>query len=86
MVDVRPTNAKLWARAIRIVRELSGLDDTAARKLIEKADRRAKVAVIMHHLGVNVGRAKELLVEHKGNLRAIVGDLGVDPGDGAPRG
>ena len=27
MVDVRPTNAKLWARAIRIVRTLSGLDE-----------------------------------------------------------
>ena len=27
MVDVRPTNAKLWARAIRIVRALSGLDE-----------------------------------------------------------
>src|SRR5262249_34090269 len=34
MVDVRPTNAKLWARAVRIVRALSGLDDAAARKLI----------------------------------------------------
>src|SRR5436190_12012662 len=28
MIDVRPTNAKLWARAIRIVRDLSGLDET----------------------------------------------------------
>ncbi|HWJ56132.1 MAG TPA: N-acetylmuramic acid 6-phosphate etherase [Vicinamibacterales bacterium] len=77
MVDVRPTNAKLWARAIRIVRALSGgLDDAAARKLIEKAGGRAKVALVMHHAGVNATRAKELLVEHKGSLRAIVGDLG----------
>ena len=76
MVDVRPTNAKLWARAIRIVRALSGLDEAAARKLIEKAGGRAKVALVMHHAGVNAARAKELLVEHKGSLRAIVGDLG----------
>jgi len=75
MVDVRPTNAKLWARAIRIVRALSGLDDASARKMIEKAGGRAKVALVMHHAGVNVARAKELLVEHKGSLRAIVGDL-----------
>jgi N-acetylmuramic acid 6-phosphate etherase len=74
MVDVRPTNAKLWARAIRIVRALSGLDDASARKLIEKAGGRAKVALVMHHAGVT--RAKELLVAHKGSLRAIVGDLG----------
>jgi N-acetylmuramic acid 6-phosphate etherase len=76
MVDVRPTNAKLWARAIRIVRGLSGLDEAAARKLIEKAGGRAKVALVMHHAGVNAARAKELLVQHKGSLRAIVGDLG----------
>lgn len=75
MVDVRPTNAKLWARAIRIVRALSGVDDVAARKLIEKAGGRAKVALVMHHAGVSAPRARELLVEHKGSLRAIVGDL-----------
>jgi len=75
MVDVRPTNAKLWARAIRIVRALSGLDEAAARKLIEKAGGRAKVALVMHHAGVSAARARELLVEHKGSLRAIVGDL-----------
>ena len=77
MVDVRPTNAKLWARAIRIVRSLSGLDETAARKLIEKGGGRAKVALVMHHAGVSAARARELLVTHKGSLRAIVGDLPV---------
>src|SRR6185436_694919 len=76
MVDVRPTNAKLWARAIGIVRTWSGLDEAAARKLIERAGGRAKVALVMHHAGVNAARAKELLVQHKGSLRAIVGDVG----------
>src|SRR6188508_2261775 len=79
MVDVRPTNAKLWARAIRIVRTLSGLDDVAARRMIEKAGGRAKVALVMHHANVNAARAKDLLVKHKGSLRAIVGDIA--PGD-----
>jgi len=75
MVDVRPTNAKLWARATRMVQTLSGLDETAARKLIERAGGRAKVALVMHHAGVSAARARELLVEKKGSLRAIVGDL-----------
>src|SRR6267154_5373486 len=75
MVDVRPTNAKLWARAVRIVRTLSGLDAATARKLIEKAGGRAKVALVMHHARVPAARARELLVAHKGSLRAIVGDL-----------
>jgi len=77
MIDVRPTNAKLWARAIRMVSALSGLDDASARRLIEKAGGRAKVALVMHHAGVTAARARELLVTHKGSLRAIVGDLPV---------
>ena len=75
MVDVRPTNAKLWARAIRIVNLLTGLDEGAARALIEKAGGRAKVAIVMHHARVNATRARELLIQHKGSLRAIIGDV-----------
>jgi N-acetylmuramic acid 6-phosphate etherase len=75
MVDVRPTNAKLWARAVRIVRSLTGLEEAPARKLIEKAGGRAKVALVMHHARVTAARARELLVANKGSLRAIVGDV-----------
>jgi N-acetylmuramic acid 6-phosphate etherase len=79
MVDVRPTNAKLWARAVRIVRALTGLPEPAARKLIEKAGGRAKVALVMHHARVPAARARELLVAQKGSLRAIVGDVPLLP-------
>jgi N-acetylmuramic acid 6-phosphate etherase len=75
MVDVRPTNAKLWARAVRIVRQLSGLDDKAALRLLKKAGGRAKVALVMHHARVSAPKAQELLIQHKGSLRAIVGDV-----------
>ncbi|MEO5768505.1 MAG: N-acetylmuramic acid 6-phosphate etherase [Polyangia bacterium] len=75
MVDVRPTNAKLWARAVRIVHLLTGLKDDEARALIEKAGSRAKVAIVMHHARVGAARARELLIEHKGSLRAIIGDI-----------
>ena len=36
---------------------------------------RAKVALVIHHARVNASRAKELLVQHRGSLRAIVGDI-----------
>jgi N-acetylmuramic acid 6-phosphate etherase len=75
MVDVRPTNEKLWARAIRIVRTLSGLDEPGARRLLDKAGGRAKVALVMHHAGVPAPRARELLIKNKGSLRAIIGDV-----------
>jgi N-acetylmuramic acid 6-phosphate etherase len=75
MVDVRPTNAKLWARAARIVTRLTGLGDDEALKLLKKAGGRAKVALVMHHARVGAQRARELLIQNKGSLRAIVGDL-----------
>ena len=75
MVDVRPTNVKLWARAVRIVNLLTGLGDDDARALIEKAGGRAKVAIVMHHARVGAARARELLIEQKGSLRTIIGDI-----------
>jgi len=77
MVDVRPTNTKLWARAVRIVSRLSTLNEADALKLLKKAGGRAKVALVMHHARVSAQRAKELLIENRGSLRAIVGDLDV---------
>ena len=79
MVDVRPTNTKLWARATRIVQRLTGLEESLALALIKKAGGRAKVALVMHHTHVNAVKAKELLVQHRGSLRAIVGDLESHP-------
>jgi N-acetylmuramic acid 6-phosphate etherase len=86
MIDVRPTNAKLWARAVRIVTSLTGLSDDAALKLIQKAGGRAKVALVMHHANVSAARARDLLVEHKGSLRSIVGDLEQEHGQGQGQG
>jgi hypothetical protein len=34
------------------------------------------VALVMHHAGVSAARARDLLIKHKGSLRAIIGDLG----------
>jgi N-acetylmuramic acid 6-phosphate etherase len=75
MVDVRPATPRAWTRAVEIVMHFCKVDDDEARKLIKKAGGRAKVALVMHHARVNAARAKELLVQHRGQLRAIVGDI-----------
>jgi N-acetylmuramic acid 6-phosphate etherase len=75
MVDVRPTTPRSWQRAIQVVTRLTNLPAEEATKLIKKAGGRAKVALVMHHARVNAARAKELLIQHKGLLRAIIGDL-----------
>lgn len=75
MVDVRPTTPQSWQRAARVVTQLTKLPEDEAIKLIKKAGNRAKVALIMHHTRVPLARANELNMQHKGLLRAIVGDL-----------
>jgi N-acetylmuramic acid 6-phosphate etherase len=75
MVDVRPTTPQSWERAARVVAKLTKLPEDEAVKLIKKAGNRAKVALVMHHTRVNLARANELIVQHKGLLRAIVGDI-----------
>jgi N-acetylmuramic acid 6-phosphate etherase len=75
MVDVRPTSPRTWKRAIELVMRLCSLDAAEAEKLVKKAGGRAKVALVIHHARVNPARAKELLVQHRGSLRAIVGDI-----------
>ncbi|HJZ85602.1 MAG TPA: N-acetylmuramic acid 6-phosphate etherase [Polyangia bacterium] len=73
MVDVRPTSAKLRARAGRMVRELTGLDAAASGKLLERAGGQVKVAVVMHHLRVPAAKARALLEAAGGRLREVVG-------------
>ncbi|HLE45326.1 MAG TPA: N-acetylmuramic acid 6-phosphate etherase [Methylomirabilota bacterium] len=72
MVDVRPTSAKLRARARRIVATLTGLSPAAAGALLRRSGWRPKLAVLMHRRGVSAGGARRLLVAHGGDLRAAL--------------
>jgi len=69
MVDVQPTNAKLRARARRIVRELTGRSPEAA---LEAARGRVKTAVVMLKRGVDAREADRLLAAKRGNLRGAL--------------
>jgi N-acetylmuramic acid 6-phosphate etherase len=69
MVDVRPTNAKLRARAVRIVATLTGLAEPAAAALLRRAGHRPKVAVLMHHGSLSRPAARRRLRASGDNLR-----------------
>jgi N-acetylmuramic acid 6-phosphate etherase len=47
MVDVQVLNEKLRRRAVRIVRETTGVSEEEAEKFLKKADMRPKVAILM---------------------------------------
>ena len=74
MVDLRAWNEKLIDRSQRIVMETTGLDRSAARKVIQAADGSVKTAIVMARRGVAKPEAEQLLAEHAGRLRPIVGD------------
>ena len=74
MVDLRAWNDKLIDRSQRIVMETTGLDRGAARRVIDAAEGSVKTAIVMARRGVAKGEAEQLLVEHAGRLRPIVGD------------
>lgn len=69
MVDVSVTNSKLYDRAIRIIRDLTGLERPAVVELLERSDRRVKLALLMHWSGVDAETGDRLLQVHQGHLR-----------------
>ena len=71
MVDMVARNEKLRARAVRMVRELAGCDETAARDALVQAGGRTKIAVLVLH-GIPAPDAEALLATHDGHLGAAL--------------
>jgi N-acetylmuramic acid 6-phosphate etherase len=72
MVDVVATNAKLRARAVHLVRELTGADAEHARALLDAAAGSVKTAVVCARRGVDATTARELLEAARGRLRDVL--------------
>lgn len=73
MVDLRATNAKLRDRALRILSTQTDLDRDAAGELLDAADGRVKLALVMARMKVDADEARSLLTQHGGRLRPILG-------------
>jgi N-acetylmuramic acid 6-phosphate etherase len=72
MVDVAVTNSKLRDRALRILTDLTDLDRDGAAALLEKSDRKVKLALLMHWTGLDAKTGLGLLVQHQGDLRQAI--------------
>ncbi len=75
MVDVRPTSAKLRARAARMVADLCDMPVHEAAEVLARGGGRVKVAVVMVHRAVPAAKARALLDEAGGRLRPVIGDV-----------
>jgi N-acetylmuramic acid 6-phosphate etherase len=74
MIEMRPTNAKLLARARRMVSELTGCDPATAATALEAADGQTKVASLMILRKLDRDAAETLLSRHAGILRQALAD------------
>lgn len=73
MIDLRATNAKLTDRSERITMVVTRLDRDAARELLQRADGRVKIAIVMHALGVDANAAEQALQQAGGVVRRVIG-------------
>jgi N-acetylmuramic acid 6-phosphate etherase len=75
MVDVRPTSRKLRARAIGLLRTLTGCSQAAASQLLRRARGRVKIAVLLARDGITPAAAARRLSDAGDSLRlALFGD------------
>jgi N-acetylmuramic acid 6-phosphate etherase len=76
MVDLRATNAKLAARAVRIVMIATGAAEAEARRALEGAGWHPKLAIAMIATGLDAARASAALDAAGGVLRAVIASGG----------
>ncbi len=69
MVDLKPTNAKLVWRAVRLTMHATGADERAARSMLEQCEFHVKVAIVALVKNANVEQAQALLEDAQGSVR-----------------
>ena len=75
MVDLKPTNAKLVRRAVRLTMLATGADEILAQKTLEDCQFRIKVAIVAIVKKISIAEAEVRLVTAKGSVRhALVND------------
>jgi N-acetylmuramic acid 6-phosphate etherase len=72
MVDLTATNNKLHDRSVRIVVGMTRLSRTKAAKLLERAEGKVKVAIVMHFRKINLQEALTVLDECGQSLRKAI--------------
>ncbi len=75
MVDMRAGNDKLRARALRMLRQLTGAGDAAAQAALAEAGGHVKLAVLLLR-GLDAPAAQALLARNQSRLRAALAEIG----------
>lgn len=73
MVEMRPTNVKLVARAEKIVADLGEVELDRAAQLLDEAKHDIKVAIVMARRSASLGEAQEMLTGVARRLDRVLG-------------
>ncbi len=74
MVDLMPTNAKLYRRAIALTVRATGADEAAAKRMLESCGYRVKVAIVALLKKTDTAGAEAALAASGGSVRQAVGE------------
>jgi N-acetylmuramic acid 6-phosphate etherase len=72
MVDLKPTNAKLFARTVRLTMHATGAEEAEARSTLEQCGYHVKVAVVALLRKTTVQQAETLLAQARGSVRGAL--------------
>lgn len=84
MVDLNPSNTKLFDRAQRIIQEVTGASEECAAKALQDAGNSTKLAIMMLESGLPRAQAEALLDTHGGVLRKALNALHSTPVEQPP--
>ena len=76
MVDLKASNKKLNCRSIRMIQEITGVDEESAAIWLEKAGRSTKLAIMCILGDCDVEAARALLQENDGYLKRALKSVG----------
>ncbi len=72
MVDLKATNEKLRDRSVRIVMEITNINRPGAQKLLDRAEGKVKVAIVMHFRRTDLAGALKILEQSEQFLRKAI--------------
>jgi N-acetylmuramic acid 6-phosphate etherase len=73
MIDVQPTNNKLKKRALRVVKEVTGIeDDKKVEDLLNECNYNVKIAILKELTGKTIKECEEELEKNKGHVRKTI--------------
>jgi N-acetylmuramic acid 6-phosphate etherase len=74
MVDVKPTNQKLRARALRILQQAAGIEEVKAEELLAACGGEVKTAIVAARLNCGAPEARLALERAGGMVRQALGE------------